>query len=274
MTSLAKSSAAFLGLLLALASCAPHAPAPPEPPHYTYEVVHTYPHDRGAFTEGLVFLNGDLYESTGLNDQSTLREVDLPTGNVLREVPLSSEYFGEGLAILGNKAYQLTWQNHLGFVYDLPTFHLIQTFDYTGEGWGLTTDGHSLIMSDGTSQIRYLDPNTFAVQRTINVTLRGQPVTQINELEYIKGEIYANVWQTDNVLRIDPQTGNVLGVIDFSGLLNPADRAPDTDVLNGIAYDPATGRLFVTGKKWPKLFEVRLKPLPVSPPGTQSPQSP
>jgi glutamine cyclotransferase len=272
--SLAKSPAVFLGLLLALASCAPHAPAPPEPPHYTYEIVHTYPHDRGAFTEGLVFLNGDLYESTGLNDQSTLREVDLATGDVLREVPLSSEYFGEGLTILGHKAYQLTWQNHLGFVYDLPTFHLINTFDYTGEGWGLTTDGHSLIMSDGTSQIRFLDPGTFAVQRTINVTLRGQPVTQINELEYIKGEIYANVWQTDNVLRIDPQTGNVLGVVDFSGLLSPADRAPDTDVLNGIAYDPATDRLFVTGKKWPKLFEVRLKPLPASPPGTPSPQSP
>jgi len=259
-------------LFLALVSCAPHSPASPEPPHYTYEIVNTFPHDRGAFTEGLVFLNGHLFESTGLNNQSTLREDDLATGNVLRQVPLSSEYFGEGLAILGSKAYQLTWQNHQGFVYDLPTFHLIKTFNYDGEGWGLTTDGHSLIMSDGTSQIRFLDPDTLAVQRTLTVTLRGQPVTQINELEYIKGEIYANVWQTNNVLRIDPKTGAVLGVIDFSGLLPAADRAPDTDVLNGIAYDSATDRLFVTGKKWPKLFEVRLKSLapaitqPASPP--------
>jgi glutamine cyclotransferase len=252
---------------LALTGCKASAPvsatatsAPTEPVFYNYEVVNTWPHDRNAFTEGLVFFDNRLFESTGLKGHSTLREVDLKTGAVLRQVVVPSEYFGEGLAIIGSKAYQLTWQNHKGFVYDLETFKVEKEFTYTGEGWGLTTDGHSLIMSDGTSQIRFLDPTTFAVQRTINVLIRGEPLTNVNELEYIQGEIYANVWQTDSVVRIDPATGRVVGVIDFTGLLSPQDRATNTDVLNGIAYDAVNDRLFITGKNWPKIFEVRLKP--------------
>jgi len=244
--------------LLALVGCTRTPPEPPAPKHYNYEVVATYPHDPGAFTQGLVFLNNRLFESTGLNGQSTLREDNLETGKVLRQVTVPAEYFAEGLAIIGNKAYQLTWQNHKGFVYDLETFKLEKEFYYDGEGWGLATDGKSLILSDGTSQIRFLDPATFKVQRTITVTLRGHGLKDLNELEYIKGEIYANVWQTPAVVRIDPATGYVTGMIDFSGLLKPSDVQPDTDVLNGIAYDAAHDRLFVTGKKWPKLFEVNL----------------
>jgi glutamine cyclotransferase len=256
--------AGFALVLSLLAGCTRAAPSAPaastEPTYYTYEVVNTFPHDINAFTEGLVFFKNHLYESTGLNGHSSLREEDLPTGQILRQVEVPAEYFGEGLAILGTKAYQLTWQTHKGFVYDLDTFKLEKDFAFTGEGWGLTTDGHSLIMSDGTSQIRFLDPATFAVTRTITVKLKGQPQDQVNELEYIKGEIYANVWRTNLILRIDPATGNVTGVINLAGLLPLEDRGANTDVLNGIAYDAATDRLFVTGKNWPKLFEIRLKP--------------
>ena len=229
---------------------------------YSYEIVNTYPHDRKAFTQGLVFFDGKLIESTGLNGQSTLREVDLASGKVLRQAPVSDKYFAEGLAILGGKAYQLTWQAQKGFVYDEATFRPEREFSYTGEGWGLATDGHSLIMSDGTPQIRFLDPGTFQVERAIQVAARGQTVKWLNELEYIQGEIFANVWQTPYVVRIDPANGAVTGVIDFSGLLQPADYDTNTDVLNGIAYDSAKDRLFVTGKRWPKLFEVRLKRVP------------
>ena len=228
--------------------------------NYTYEVINTYPHDPGAFTQGLVFLDGALYESTGLNGQSSLRKVDLGSGDVLKKVDVPAEYFAEGLAIMGDHAYQLTWQNHKGFVYNRESFEKEKEFAYAGEGWGLATDGKSLILSDGTAQIRFLDPATFAVTRTIDVRFKGRPVTQLNELEYVKGEIFANVWQSDYVVRIDPASGFVTGVIDFTGLLPPQDHQLNTDVLNGIAYDPATDRLFVTGKLWPKLFEVRLKP--------------
>jgi glutamine cyclotransferase len=267
--SLRRFAPALIAVALACAGCAPSgspqstastAPSIPEPIQYNYSVINSFPHDRGAFTEGLVYWSGNLYESTGLNGQSTLREVDLDSGQVLRQIPLSSEYFGEGLTILGNKAYQLTWQTHVAFCYDVADFHLEKTFPYDAEGWGLTTDGQSLIASDGTSQIRFIDPATFSVQHTINVTMLGQPVKELNELEYIKGEIYANIWQTNYIVRIDPQTGNVVGMVDFTGLLSPADRAPDTDVLNGIAYDAGRDRLFVTGKKWPKIFEVKLTP--------------
>jgi glutamine cyclotransferase len=226
---------------------------------YTYEVVNTYPHDPGAFTQGLLYLDGALFESTGLNGQSSLRKVDLKTGQVLKRVEMPAEYFAEGLAELDGKLFQLTWQNHKGFVYDLESFQLEKDFTYDGEGWGLTTDGHWLILSDGTDQIRFLDPVTFEVKKTIHVSGPGGPLVRLNELEYIKGEIYANIWQTDYVVRIDPATGNVIGAIDFTGLLAPQDRAADTDVLNGIAYDAKGDRLFITGKKWPKLFEVRLK---------------
>jgi glutamine cyclotransferase len=267
--SLRRFASGLCAVALAFAGCAPSAsppsaassqPAAPDPVYYNYTVVHSFPHDRGAFTEGLVYWSGNLYESTGLNGQSTLREVDLDSGKVLRQIPLSSEYFGEGLTILGDKAYQLTWQTHVAFCYDVADFHLEKTFPYTPDGWGLTTDGQSLIASDGTSQIRFIDPATFAIQHTIDVTMLGQPVKELNELEYIKGEIYANIWQTNYVARIDPKTGRVLGVIDFTGLLSPADRAPDTDVLNGIAYDAEHDRLFVTGKKWPEIYEVKLTP--------------
>ena len=230
-----------------------------EIPIYTYEVVNTYPHDRGAFTQGLVFLDGALLESTGLNGQSSLRKVDLKTGSVLKRVEVPAEYFAEGLAALDGKLFQLTWQNQKGFVYDLESFKLEKDFSYEGEGWGLTTDGHWLILSDGTDQIRFLDPATFEVKQTIHVLARGQAVNRLNELEYIKGEIFANVWGSDYVVRIDPATGRVTGVIDFTGLLAPQYRRFDTDVLNGIAYDAKENRIFITGKKWPKLFEVRLK---------------
>jgi glutaminyl-peptide cyclotransferase len=229
---------------------------------YSYQIVNTFPHDRDAFTQGLVFLDGKLFESTGLIGQSSLREVDLASGRVLREVQVSGNYFAEGLALLGGKAYQLTWQAQKGFVYDAATFRLEREFAYSGEGWGLATDGHWLIMSDGTAQIRFLDPSTFKVARTIQVAMAGKPVSQLNELEYIKGEIFANVWKTDDVVRIDPIGGGVTGVINFSGLLPPADYDAHTDVLNGIAHDDATDRLFITGKCWPKLFEVRLRRLP------------
>jgi glutamine cyclotransferase len=260
--------------ILALAACGrgvaetasviPPLPADPAAPaaRYTYEVVRAWPHDRGAFTQGLLVRNGSLLESTGLNGFSSLREVELSTGRVLKQVPVAREYFAEGLAVIGDRAFQLTWQSQRGFVYDADTFRQLETFTYEGEGWGLTTDGTQLVLSDGTSRLRLLDPRTFAVTRTINVTLDGVPLAQLNELEWINGEIFANVWQTDTVVRIDPATGKVRGVIDFSGLLPAAERAPDTDVLNGIAYDPATGRLLVTGKHWPKLYEVRLKPKP------------
>lgn len=228
-------------------------------PVYTYDVVKVYPHDRGAFTQGLVYLDGVLYESTGLNGRSSLRKVDLDTGNVLKRVDVPAEYFAEGLAVLNGQMFQLTWQSHKCFVYDLATFQKEKEFTYPGEGWGLATDGHLLIMSDGTEQIRFLDPATFGEKRRITVTAHGKPVNRLNELEYIKGEIYANIWITDFVVRIDPATGNVVGVIDFSGLLSPQDRDATTDVLNGIAYDAASDRLFITGKCWPKLFEVRLR---------------
>jgi glutaminyl-peptide cyclotransferase len=255
---------AFTLAFLTLSSCTPNAAPTPKGsiPRYTYDVVNTYPHDRGAFTQGLVYLNGELLESTGLNGQSSLRRVNLTTGEVLQQTAVPAEYFAEGLAAFGDQLFQLTWLNQKCFVYDLKTFTWQKDFPYQGQGWGLTTDGQSLIMSDGSEQLRFIDPKTFTETRRIDVTADGLPVNRLNELEYVKGEIFANVWRTDYVLRIDPATGKVTGVIDFSGLLAPSDRYDNTDVLNGIAYDPTGDRLFVTGKKWPKLFEVRLKAKP------------
>ena len=226
------------------------------------QVVNTWPHDRGAFTEGLIYLDGVLLESTGLNGRSSLRRVELKTGRVLQQVAVPSEYFAEGLTALHGKLYHLTWKNHKGFVYDLDTFRLEKVFSYDGEGWGLTTDGQSLILSDGTDQIRFLDPATSQVQRSIHVSDHGRPIKRLNELEYVRGEILANIWQTDFIARIDPASGRVLGLIDLRGLLPPGDRDGTADVLNGIAYDAAGDRLFVTGKLWPKLFEVRRKAKP------------
>jgi glutaminyl-peptide cyclotransferase len=226
---------------------------------FTYEVIKTYPHDPEAYTQGLVFHEDVLFESTGLNGRSSIRKVDLPTGKVLKKVDVAPQFFGEGLALMNGRAYQLTWQSQRGFIYDLTEFGLINTFSYTGEGWGLTHDGRSLIMSDGTPRIRFLNPATFAVERVIDVTDGSIPISQINELEYIKGEIYANIYQTERIARIDPQNGKVTAWVNLSGLLAPEDRQRPVDVLNGIAYDEARGRLFVTGKLWPKLFEIKLK---------------
>lgn len=227
---------------------------------YAYEVVGSYPHDREAFTQGLIYLNGEWIESTGLNGKSTLRRVEIRTGKVLKQVKVPSEYFAEGATVLDGKIYQLTWQSHKGFVYDLATFALEKEFTYTGEGWGLATDGKSLILSDGTNQIRFLEPKTFAVTRTISVLRNGEPLRLLNELEYIHGEIYANIWQSQTIARIDPATGRLLGLINLYGLLPDTERTIDTDVLNGIAYDAEKDRLFVTGKNWPKIFEVRIRP--------------
>ena len=227
----------------------------------SFEVVDSWPHDPDAYTEGLVYHEGKLFESTGLNGRSSLREVELATGRVLRRVDVPEVYFAEGMTILGDRVYQLTWQSGKGFVYDLQSFRLLSEFAYAGEGWGLTHDGRHLIMSDGTSRIRFLDPGSLAVARTIDVLDHGRPVTQLNELEYVQGAIYANVWQTDRIARIDPQSGAVLGWIDLTGLLRPEDRTPTVEVLNGIAYDQAHDRLFVTGKFWPRLYQIRLKPM-------------
>jgi glutamine cyclotransferase len=221
--------------------------------------VNTFPHDAKAFTQGLVFHEGALLESTGQYGESTLRRVELKTGKVLKRVEVEPQIFAEGLTLLNGKLYQLTWQNKRGFIYDAGTFERTGEFAYTGEGWGLTHDADSLILSDGTSQIRFIDPADYRVKRAINVNDRGRPITQLNELEYVKGEIYANVWHQNLVARIDPQTGRVKGWIDLSGLLKPGDVTDEEAVLNGIAYDEAGDRLFVTGKLWPKLFEVRLK---------------
>ena len=229
---------------------------------YTYEVIATWPHDPKAFTEGLLVRNGELFESTGLYGQSSLREVEISTGRIVKQVSVPAQFFGEGLTIIGDHAYQLTWRSGKGFVYDADTFRLEREFTFESEGWGLTTDGHWLIQSDGTNRIRFLDPATFRVVRTLDVVAEGKPVSRLNELEWINGEIFANVWLTDKVMRIDPATGQVRGVIDFSGLLAPQDHGPETDVLNGIAYDAANDRLFITGKRWPKIFEVRLKVRP------------
>jgi glutamine cyclotransferase len=238
-----------------------HAPTPPaNAPVEGFEVVRSWPHDPFAFTQGLAFREGRLYEGTGLPGRSNLREVQLETGVVLRQSKLERPHFGEGIALRGNRLYQLTWRSQVGFIYDAATFEKVGQFTYPTEGWGLTEDGESLIMSDGTSTLRFLDPTTFAVRRTVKVVDAGHEISQLNELEYVHGEVYANVWMTDRIARIDPATGRVKGWIDLAGLLPRAERTGDEDVLNGIAYDAAGGRLLVTGKFWPKLFEIRVVP--------------
>lgn len=228
-------------------------------PVYGYEVVNTYPHDPDAFTQGLIFQDGALVESTGLEKHSTLRRVELQTGKVLQKVDVPPLYFAEGMTLFGGKIYQLTWKAEKGFVYDPQTFQKTGEFTYAGEGWGLTHDADSLILSDGTDQIRFIDPNTNAVKRTISVRDGDRRVSQLNELEYVRGEIYANLWHYNRVARIDPSDGRVKGWIDLSGLLKPGETSDEEAVLNGIAYDEAGDRLFVTGKLWPKLFEIKLK---------------
>jgi glutaminyl-peptide cyclotransferase len=226
----------------------------------SYRVVNVFPHDPNAYTQGLIYLDGHLYESTGLNGHSSVRMVDLKTGRVLQSVAVADQYFAEGLTNWGSTLVQLTWQSHVGFVYDRFSLRLLRTFNYDGEGWGLTQDGKDLIVSDGTAELRFWDPGTFREVRRIHVTDHGRPVDQLNELEYIHGEVYANVWHTDRIARISPATGRVLGWINLAGLLPEDQRSNPEAVLNGIAYDAAHDRLFVTGKLWPKLFEIKVVP--------------
>jgi glutamine cyclotransferase len=232
-----------------------------EIPMYTYKVVKTYPHDKHAFTQGLEFHDGLFYEGTGLEGKSSIRKVELNTGRVLKIKKLPEAYFGEGITLWKDQIYQLTWRSGVCFVYDKETFEKKREFRYQTEGWGLTHDGKYLIMSDGTSTLYFRDPDTFTIVKKLEVKEKEVPVTSLNELEYMKGEIYANVWQTDLIVRISPETGKVLGWIDLTGLLSESEQTPDTDVLNGIAYDAEKDRLFVTGKNWPKLLEIKIVPL-------------
>lgn len=237
-------------------------PAAEPAPRLGYQVINVYPHDPGAFTQGLVFRDGFLFESTGLNGQSSLRKVRLETGEVVQRLAIDPQYFAEGLADVGDTLVQLTWQSNIGFVYHLPTFRRQRTFDYPGEGWGLARDGNRLIMSDGTSSLRFLNPDTLRETGRLTVTDGVQPVESLNELEMVKGELFANVWPGDDIVIISPQTGRVTGRVDLATLFPASQRVPPVDVLNGIAYDAARDRLFVTGKMWPRLYEIRIRPTP------------
>jgi glutamine cyclotransferase len=233
---------------------------PDAPVSLRYEIVNTYPHDRQAFTQGLVFEDGVLFEGTGLNGRSQLRKAELKTGNVLKQYKLPDEFFGEGITIFEGRVIQLTFRSNVGFVYDKDSFNLLREFHYPTEGWGLTHDDTHLIMTDGTPMLYFLNPQTFEQVNRKMVFDRDKPVWGLNELEYVEGIIYANVWPTERIVQIDPATCKVVGWIDMEGLLKPEDRNGKEDVLNGIAYDPAGGRLFVTGKFWSKLFEIKLVP--------------
>ena len=222
-----------------------------------YQVVRVYPHDSNAFTQGLQFVDGVLYEGTGLNGRSSIRKVKLETGEVLKRRDVPAQHFGEGIAVWKTDLIELTWQSQVAIVYDKDTFEQRRTFTYSGEGWGLTHDGTNLIMSDGTEYLRVLDPATFQVRRRIRVMAGQVPLRNLNELEFVKGEVLANIWTTDYIARINPETGRVVGYLDLRGLLTASER-PSDGVLNGIAYDAPRDRLFVTGKLWPKLFEIRV----------------
>ncbi|MFC1976511.1 glutaminyl-peptide cyclotransferase [Chloroflexota bacterium] len=228
------------------------------PARYTYRIVNTYPHDRNAWTQGLILIDGTMYEGTGLYGRSTLRRVNLETGEVLQNHAVSLQFFGEGITIFDDKIIQLTWKANTGFIYDKDSFAVEQVFSYPTEGWGITHDGERLIMSDGTSTLYFWNPETLAEIGRVQVYDNNGPVVKLNELEYINGEVYANIWQTNLIARIDPETGQVLGWIRLDGLLNAEDLNQPVGVLNGIAYDAENDRLFITGKLWPKLFEIEL----------------
>ena len=226
----------------------------------SYKVVATFPHDSSSFTQGLVFHDGQFYESTGLEGESTLRRVEIATGRTLQRVDVPPQYFAEGLALVGDELLQLTWQSKIGFVYDRASFQMKRTFTYNTEGWGIAYDGTSqLVMSDGSDTLTFLDPKTFAVTRTLKVQDAGRPVGNLNELEWIEGEIWANIWMTDRIARISPRTGEVNAWIDLSSLYPASQRMPPADVMNGIAYDKALRRIFVTGKKWPSLYQITVR---------------
>lgn len=236
------------------------APIPAVRPEIqAYQIVNTYPHDPGAFTQGLFFWQGELYESTGRHGESTVRRTVIETGEVtaLRDIP--PEYFGEGITRWKDRIIALTWRSGRGFILDLETLAPTSGFDYPGEGWGITANDTQLIQSDGSAVLRFLDPETLKITSTLNVRVNGEPLTKLNELEWINGEIWANVWQTDFIVRINPETGNVTAIVDFTGLF-PASRrdVPNDDVLNGIAFNPDTGHVYITGKHWPNLYEIRV----------------
>lgn len=250
---------AFSRALAAAAACTFACSAHAAIPVYAFMVKHSYPHDAKAFTQGLYIKDGVLFESTGLKGESSIRRVQLETGRVLQKKDIDAEYFGEGIAPVGNDIVALTWTSKLGFVFDAKTLTLKRKFQYTGEGWGLTSNGKDVYMSDGSAAIRVLDGATLTEKRRIQVSADGKPINMLNELEWVEGQIYANVWGSDVIARIDPASGNVVGWIDLTGLADKSWPALGTDdVLNGIAYDPVHKRLFVTGKHWPRLFEIEL----------------
>ena len=260
----------ILALALSCYQCQPGAngdstPKKPEPrpnapaARYGYQIVNMWPHDSNAFTQGLILSDGKMLESTGQEGFSSLRRVDLQTGKVLKKVNVPKPYFAEGIALLNGKIYQLTWQHQLGFIYDAQSFERVGQFNYTGEGWGLATDGKSLILSDGSNRLRFLDPSDFHVARTITVLDGQTPVNELNELEFVQGEIYANVWHDNRIATINPQSGHVTAWIDLNGLMPEGELQDPEAVLNGIAYDQANDKLYVTGKLWPRLFEIRVK---------------
>jgi glutamine cyclotransferase len=254
---------ALAAAMVFLAACS--SPSANGVAQYSCEVVHTYPHDMRAFTEGLFYLDGFLYESTGLEFQSSVRKVRVETGEIVQRHDLPQQYFGEGIVNWKDRLIQLTYRTEVGFVYDLAIFGVKSEFKYPGEGWALTQDGKRIIMSDGTAELRFWDPETLKETGRITVTDEGQPVKNVNELEFIKGEIWANIWQTERIARIDPANGKITGWIDCAGLLSQEDRRKvQVDVMNGIAYDAAQDRVFVTGKYWPKLFEIRVVPKPTA----------
>jgi glutamine cyclotransferase len=248
-------------VVVSATACQVRPAAPPQfmgAPVCSHQVVRRYPHAIDAFTQGLAFHDGRLIESTGLEGRSSLRRVVLETGEVIQRVELADEYFAEGIAVVDDRVYQLTWTEEQGFIYDVATFEQVGEFRYEGEGWGLAHDGAQLVMSNGSAQLNFHVPESLLPSGTIDVTSGGEPVTRLNELEYVEGELWANVWQTDRIARIDAATGEVQSWLDLAGLLPAEDRTDTTGVLNGIAYDAAGDRLFVTGKRWPSLFEIRV----------------
>jgi glutaminyl-peptide cyclotransferase len=263
-----KHSASGLGLWLVAIAIGvafgqlPRRSAAKHPGEYTFEVVRQFPHDASAFTQGLAYHDGYLYEGTGIEGHSSLRQVRIETGDIIRRVELPPEFFGEGITVLENKVVQITWLSHTGFLYNLSDFHLLRRFSYVGEGWGVATNGRELFLSDGTSEIRVLDPHTFAERRRLRVHDGVTPVVELNELEWVEGELFANVWHTDRIARISPQTGAIVGWVDLAGILSPVYHLGPEAVLNGIAYDAKRKRLFVTGKLWPTIFEIKIIPKP------------